>query len=66
MHMQPNKIPLQSVQPRQAKKLDTHELLADVLERCSTKKELDVLVDNRSTVSQWCTFLGRKANDILE
>lgn len=66
MFTQPNKIPLHLVQPRQTKRLDTHGLWADVLERSSTKKELGVLMYSRSTVSQQCTLLVRKADDILE
>ena len=38
---------------------------ADLLERSSAEKNLDVLVDNRLATSQQCALVAKKANGIL-
>ncbi|PKU42019.1 hypothetical protein llap_7677 [Limosa lapponica baueri] len=38
---------------------------ADLVESTFEEKDLGVLVDNRMTMSQQCTLVAKKANDIL-
>lgn len=38
----------------------------DLLERGSAEKDLGVLVDDKLTVSQQCTLMAKKADDIPE
>ena len=43
-----------------------YRLGADVLERSSAEKDLDVVMDNRLAMSQQCAFLAKKDNGNLE
>ena len=42
-----------------------YRLGAGLLERSAVEKDLDVLVDNRLTMSQQCALVAKKAKGIL-
>ena len=46
--------------------LHQYRLGADVLERSSAEKDLDVVMDNRLAMSQQCAFLAKKDNGNVE
>ena len=63
--MKLNKRRCRVLHPGRNNRMHQYRLGADLLERSSVKKDLDVLVENKLAMSQQCVLVAKKANSIL-